>query len=218
MLKKIIISGSAFGCTVHNGKYVYIINYDKSHIYKLDYKLNKMKTYGTIIEEDLWDEHNDRMDELNSPSAVCCQDEFVFVSDHERIQIFTLDLKFYDFIEFNFEPSSIAASSTTIGICGENQGIYFWDIRTKKIKKKYSNINGVLMRFIASHFCIFSWESENGKIYFFDKEGELIDEICVQSLINKIQNIRGFDGFMLSTEDSSLFFLYSDREIFKFKF
>ena len=177
-----------------------------------------MKTYGTIIEEDLWDEHNDRMDELNSPSAVCCQDEFVFVSDHERIQIFTLDLKFYDFIEFNFEPSSIAASSTTIGICGENQGIYFWDIRTKKIKKKYSNINGVLMRFIASHFCIFSWESENGKIYFFDKEGELIDEICVQSLINKIQNIRGFDGFMLSTEDSSLFFLYSDREIFKFKF
>ena len=105
----------------------------------MDNELNLIKTFGSA---------GDGMDQLIGPRTICCQNDYLFVSDrfNKRIQILTLDLEFHDTIQLDFLPLSIAVSSTTIGIDG-SIGIFFYDLQTKILKKEYSNINGIKKRF-----------------------------------------------------------------------
>ena len=83
----------------------------------MDNELNLIKTFGSA---------GDGMDQLIGPRTICCQNDYLFVSDrfNKRIQILTLDLEFHDTIQLDFLPLSIAVSSTTIGIDG-SIGIFF---------------------------------------------------------------------------------------------
>ena len=141
-LKKIDIKGDLFGCAIHDDEGIYLTDGDNHCIYLMDNELNIIKTFGS---------EGDDMDQFDHPCTIICQNDYLFVSDwfNKRIQILTLDLKYLDTIQLDFDPESIAVSKTTIGINGSMvSGIFFYDIKTKKMKKEYRNINGRIVLLI----------------------------------------------------------------------
>ena len=207
-LKKIDVPGSVYGCAVHYKKGIYVTDYTKCCIYMMDNQLNMIKTFG---------KKGSSMNQLEYPTSICCQDDYVYVCDscNKRIQIFTLDLKYHDTIQLVFRPCFIAVSCTTIAICVESKkGIHFYDIKTKELKKKYSDIDGRIS-VIDSYFYVISGMRI---LYVFDNEGDLIDETSVEKLKDFIRGNGEWDGFMLSTEDYLLFLSYYNENVLKFKF
>ena len=157
----------------------------------------------------------DGKDQFQYPSTIIRQNEYLFVSDagNKRIQILTLDFKYHDTIQLDFHPCSIAVSSTIIGIFKYLSGIYFYDLKTKKMKKEYQNINGRI-NLIDSHFYVMTCDSPQ-KLLIFDEEGDLIDEASVKS-IN--EHFRSYDdGFMFLTKDNLFVTSRSGGNVLKFK-
>ena len=208
LLKTIYIPGSAYGCAVHKDKGIYISDYTECCIYLMDNQLNMIKTFGT---------RGSDTDQFDSPSSIFCQDEYLFVSDQEnkRIQILTLDLKYHDTIQLDFKARFIAVSSSTICLCCKNNGIYFYETKTKELKKKYPNFKGRIS-VIDSNFYVVSCLTPK-ILYVFDKEGELIDETRVKTRNDSINDIFGWDGFMISMEDYFLI-ISNFYSILKFKY
>ena len=212
-LKKVDIEGPSLGCAIYNDKGIYISDFYKDCIYLMDNQLDIMKTFGS---------NGDCIDQLNGPNTICCHNEYLFVSDegNKRIQILTLDLKYHDTIKLDFCPESIAVSNTTIGIHGANYKIYFYDLKTKRLKKEYRKINGRIS-LIDSHFYVVTnrasikFYEEPKKLFIFDEEGELIDEISVESISEHIQS--NDDGFMFLTKDYLFVTSHTGEKILKFK-
>ena len=211
-LKKVDISSR--GCAIHNDKGIYITGDENHCIYLMDNELNIIKTFGS---------EGDGMDQFFYPCSICCQNDYLFVSDNlnKRIQIFTLDLKYHDTIRLDFYPQSIALSNTTIGIHKsdysnnekKDEKIYFYDLKTKTLKKEYPNISGRIS-LIDSHFYVLTCEPPK-KLFIFDQEGELIDEASVESIS---KYIKGFwDGFMFLTKDNLFVTSFNGENILKFK-
>ena len=207
-LTKVDIKCPAFGCAIYNDKNIYITDFGNHCIYFMDNELNIVQTFGS---------EGDGVDQLYFPFTIFCQNEYLFVSDssNKRIQILTSDLKYHDTIQLDFYTWSIALSSTAIGIHGENDKIYFYDIKTKRLKKEYSNINGRIS-LIDSHFYVISCKQPQ-KLFIFDEEGELIDETSVDSISEHIQNQQGWDGFMFLTKDNLFVTSWSGGKVLKFK-
>ena len=209
-LQKMDITRHAIGCDIHNQKGIYITDDDKHCIYLMNNELNIIKTFGS---------EGSSMDQLNCPCTIFCQNEYLFVSDslNERIQILTLDLKYHDTIQLDFDPVSIAVSSTTIGIheIGLTDQINFYDLKTKTLKKEYPDISGRI-NFIDSHFYVVTFRPPSKKLFIFDQEGELIDEaIIVESFSEHIKMF--WDGFMFLTEDNLFVPSFSGGKVLKFK-
>ena len=205
-LKKADISAS--GCAIHNQTDIYVTDYASGCIYLLDNELNLQKTFGS---------KGDRMDQLYYPTTICCQNKYLFVSDkvNERIQILTLDLQYHDTVQLNFHPESIAVSSATIGIQEYCKHIFFYDIKTKKMKKEYPSISGRIS-LIDSHFYVLTYNPPK-KLFIFDQEGELIDEASVESISEHIRNETGRDGSMFLMNDYLFISSFSGRKLLKYK-
>ena len=206
-LKKIDRQGSLVGCSIYNDKHIYVTDYETACVYLMDNELNILKTFGS---------KGSGMDQFNCPCTIFCQNEYLFVSDHvnKRIQILTLDLKYFDTIQLNFGPRSIAVSSTTIGI-SETDKIFFYDIKTKNLKKEHPNIFGRI-NLIESYFYVVSLKPSN-KLFIFDQEGELINETSIESISEHIKHPYGWDGFMLLTKDYLIFLSYTEGKVLRFK-
>ena len=201
------IPGHAMGCAVYNDKDIYITDNTKSCIYLMDIELNIKKIFGS---------KGSGVDQFNYPFTIFCKNEYLFVSDHanKRIQILTLNLEYHDSIQLDFDPVSIAVSSTTIGIHG-NDNTCFYDIKTKILKKKYSDIFGRIS-LIDSYFYVISCKPPK-KLFIFDQEGELVDEACLESISEHITNLY-WDGFMFLTNDYLFISSYTGKKVLKFKF
>ena len=206
-LKKVDIKGHAGGCAIYNDKNIYISDHYKHCIYLMDTDLNIIKTFGS---------RGRGMNLFNCPLNIFCQNEYLFVSDfgNERIQILTLDFKYHDTIKLDFYPYSIAVSSTTIGINGPNEKIYFYDLKTKTLIKKYEKKCKSRISFIDSHFYVVTWRPPQ-KLLIFDEEGELIDEASIESISEHIRDY--MDGFMFKINDYLFVTSFSQKKILKFK-
>ena len=92
-------------------------------------------------------------------------------------------------------------------------GIYFYDRKTKTLKKEYRNIDGRIS-LIKSHFYVVTYNSPK-KLFIFDKEGELVDEASVESINEHIQSYD--DGFMFLTKDNLFVTSRSGGNVLKLK-
>ena len=120
-----------------------------------------------------------------------------------------LDFEYHDTIQLDYQPRSIEASNTTIGICSSDK-ICFYDKKTKKLKKQYAGSFGRIS-LIDSHFYVFSGKPPN--LYIFDDEGILTEKIGLPS--NLIED--SSDGFLFSTEDNLLVLSKNGKKISKSK-
>ena len=75
-LKKVDFTGHVIGCAIHNDKNIFITDYLKHCIYLMDTELNIIKTFGS---------KGDRMDQLNGPTTIICQNDYLFVSDSSNM-------------------------------------------------------------------------------------------------------------------------------------
>ena len=207
--KKIHIEGPAFGCAIHNDKGIFITDHENGCIYLMDNELNIIKTFGS---------KGKGIDQLNGPTTIICQNDYLFVSDlfNRRIQILTLDLKYHDTIELDFHPCSVAASSKTIGMIELSRypnKIYFYDLKTKKMKKVYQSIDGKIC-FIDSHFYVVNFNPTK-KLLIFDEEGKFVDEARIESIGEHINS--SWDGFMFSSKYNLFISSKSGGNVLKFK-
>ena len=210
---------NAKGCAVYNDKNIYISDSYKNCISLINFDGNKefskeIKSFGSQGSDD---------EQLNNPSTIFCENEYLYVSDNKnkRIQILTLDLIYDDTIQLNFEPQSIAVSSTTIGIVGQTlighkgkYDLYFYDIKTKSLKNEYKNLRGRIS-LIGSYFYVVT-SKPSTKVFIFDKEGDLIDEASIAESIKPYINCLN-DGFMFSTTSYLFVASYTGEKFLKFK-
>ena len=133
----------------------------------------------------------------------------------KKIQLFTLDLEYHYTIQLDFNPNSIAVSCTTIGVHEYPSGIYFYDLKTKRLKKEYRNIDGRIS-FIDSHFYVLTYK-QHQKLFIFDEEGELIDESSAESISGHIRSEDEWDGFMFLTKDYLFVTSHRGENVLKFK-
>ena len=78
--------------------------------------------------------------------------------------------------------------------------IYFYNIKTKTLKKEYRNICDRI-NLIDSHFYVITYQPPK-KLFIFNQEGELVDESSVESISEYIGHEDGWDCFMFSTNDN----------------
>ena len=196
----------AVGCAIHNDKNIYITDYDKCCIYLMDNQLKMIKKFGC---------KGSTMNQFNIPLSICMKDEFLYVCDlgNKRIQILKLNFEYHETIQLDFYPQFIEISNTTIAICG-SQGIYFYDKRTKQLKKKYPAILSRISLIDFNFYVISGTLVKN--LFIFDHEGELIDEVILENLRDTIVNF--YDGYILSTEDYLLVLSNNGEKFLKYKF
>ena len=205
--KKVDFSNFAFGCAISNDKNIYITDWNNSCICLMDKELNIIKKFGT---------KGSNNNEFNNLTCICCRDDFLFVCDYSnrRIQILKLDFEYHDTIQLNCFPLSIEVSNTTIGICGFEGGIYFYDRRTKAFKKQYPNNIIGRISFIGSNFYVLSYKPSK-KVYVFDAEGNLLEEFEIEIFGKLITDIK--DGIIFSSKDYLFVSSFSRKTILKFK-
>jgi hypothetical protein len=158
------------GIAFNNRNELYISDSKHNCIYMMDFKLNSIKTFGTVGEGN---------DQFNRPFGLYCKEDLLYVCDHsnKRIQILSLDLEYVDTIKLYYWPSSIKISDSTIGISGSN-GTYFYDLKTKELKKKYSHVKGKINK-VDSNFYVSSFSNcfYTKFCYYFNKDASLVSSL-----------------------------------------
>ena len=126
---------------------------------------------------------------------------------NRRIQILTLDLEYSNTIQLGEYPYTVQISNTTIGVSCRETTI-FYDLDSKTLKYKHKIAGTFTINYIHSTFCGLSVERK--KIYFFDSDGNFLDEKAFHEKLILTDN--GPSGSMCRYKD----ILYESGEVFKF--
>ena len=195
----------SFGVAVHKtNNLIYVSNWSNDCVYMLDYELNKIKSFGSQGSG----AHN-----LYRPFGICYKDDHLYVCDasNQRIQILSSNLEYVDTLKLQYVPHTIKISNTSIGFCGSNNSINFYDIRTKNLKKQCPNVSGRISE-IDSIFYLVSYNPTK-KIFCFDTDGNLIEEYGAEGLNPYISYV--CDGLIL-TFNNSIMLANNKGNILKF--
>ena len=194
----------AVGCVLNHKNTVYISERDPHCIHEFDLNLEKIKSVGSKGSEN---------NNFNIPLGISYRDDHLYVCDYEnkRIQILDIDLNFFDAIKLDYRPCTIQISNTTIGVHGEN-GIYFYDLKTKALKNEYKNFSGRIS-YIYSNFYVMSIDNPK-KAYLFDHEGNLVDEFKIDKIMSS--NTMWCDASILCYNKSLLVSSYCKSQLYKF--
>jgi hypothetical protein len=203
-IKKVEIS-LPVGCALSPKNSVFISDYNNHCIYKMDFNLNKLKTIGSFGYES---------NQFKNPLCICCENNCLYVCDNNnyRIKILNLDLEPIEAIKLSSKPYSVKASKTTICIqCAE--GTFFYDLLNKSLKKHYESVYGRISYF-NSMFCVSSYDESAKKIYFYDNNGQQVDELSLNRLSEFITEWA--DGLIISSKNKIFISTHSGKKILKF--
>ena len=191
-----------------NGKNnrIYFTNRDSHEVIMTDLNVCKIKSFGSIgsIER-----------QFNDPCGICYIDGFVYVCDskNERIQILNEELEYCKSVPLDYEPWLIKGSNNLICIeRNDGQGISFYDLKANFSLihnyehgwGKISNLNG----------CFYECCVKKKRIYCYDEEGSIIEEINIDRFDNIISN--SWDGYLFSFKKNLLMLCYNKRKIIQF--
>ena len=105
---------------------------------------------------------------------VCVATVTICILDsNKRIQILTLDFEYSSTIQLDDDPYRVQISNTTIGVSC-NQATLFYDLVSKALKYKHNIYGTFNINYIDSIFCALNYEEK--KIYFFDLDGNFLEE------------------------------------------
>ena len=170
---------------------IYASNWSNDCVYMFDLELNKLKSFGT---------RGMANSNLYRPFGICMKNEKLYVCDasNQRIQILNSDLTYIDSIHLNYVPNTIKILDTTIGVCGSNCTLNFYDLETKSLKKQYSNVSGRINEIDSTFY--FVTFSPNKVIYCYDSDGNYKEEIDIDMLGTYFNYI--WDGIILNFDNS----------------
>ena len=175
-IKSVSTGGFSF-CALSRRNEIYVSVYGKHCIISFDLNLNKLKEFGS---------KGAGNNQLKYPYGLCCHGDYVYICDwgNQRIQILTLDLEYSNTIQIDgLRPFRVQTSETTIGVsCGELSTL-FYDTKTRALKFEHNNYGTWNLNYIDSTFYGLNYEEE--KFYFFDSDGNFIEEMVMNDNLSK---------------------------------
>ena len=149
--------------------------------------------------------------ELNSIESIACNNNYLYVIDSSKQQIFifNLNLEYVDKFKIEFKPNQMKANNETIcfGLC---EIIYFYNIKTKLFTNKFGCKVGKI-NVINSIFYVFDYQIR--KYYIFDTHGALIGEIDANKIFNF--DVTEHDGSFTFDGKFLIIALYSTKNVIR---
>ena len=124
--------------------------------------------------------------------SISCNDNYVYVSvvGTGKVEVYSLDLnRNVDSFNLGYRPEIITVSNSTLCV-STSEKIYFYDIETKALKS-YHEMNFGNVSYISPFFFVYKYK----KIYCYDEDGDLVDEIDAERLFTKTYPNDGYMGF-----------------------
>ena len=198
-----------YGLALSQNNFIYASSVTNNCIWKLNMELKLVKSFGSkgTNNESLW-----------VPTGICCFGDSLYICDcnNKRIQILDLDLNYISTMGLDYCPHTIKVSSETIGICGYNETINFYDLITKNLTKRYAGILGRISA-VESNFYVTSWKP-SWRVYSFNNKGEKDHEIDMDRFkrYEFFQNTAGWDGLVFSFNKNLYITSYTKQKLLKF--
>jgi hypothetical protein len=196
----------AVAVAIDSPKRIYFTNRDSHEVIMTDLNVNKIKSFGSIGQLN---------DQFNDPCGIAYIEGLVYVCDskNERIQILHSGLEFCKSVPLDYEPWLIKGSSNVVCIeRNDGQGISFYNLKDNfSLIQNYYHGWGKISNLNGSFYecCV-----KKKRIYCYDEEGSLIDEINVERFDNIISN--SWDGYLFTFKTNLLMLCYNKRKIIQF--
>ena len=178
-LDNAIIQGLAFNKL--KNKLMIAYNGNKISTFNRNYK-RLAKTYPDSSVTNSADLELFDTDELTSIESIACNDNYFYVFDSSKQQIFIFDLnlKYSGKFKIDFKPNQMKANNDTICF-GLREILYFYNIKTKIFTDKFECKVGKI-NVINSIFYVFNYQLK--KYYIFDAFGVLCGEIDAKKIFS----------------------------------
>jgi hypothetical protein len=192
----------------NNENLIYITEFSKCQVIMTDLNFNKIKSVGSM---------GSNFDQFNYPNGIALLDHKLYVADTEnkRIHILTEDLNFERTQNLDFEPWIIKISNDRL-ICisrFDKPGLYFYDFDSFICINHFDDHAYGRLSKINSFF--FELEKDSSNLYFYDKNGNLIENIDMARL-GDIFNSHA-DGIMVYHNKKVIFSSDSKKKLLKLK-
>lgn len=151
--------------------------------------------------------------ELTSIELIACNDDFLYVFDasKQQIFIFNLNLEYVNKFKIDFKPHQMKANNETI--CFSISGsVYFFNIKTRLFIHKFECKVGKI-NVIDSIFYVFDYQLK--KYYIFDAHGAFFGEIDAKKVFSF--NATEDDGTFTFDGKLLLVASYSTKKIIRIK-
>jgi len=164
-----------------------------------DLEFNKIFKYGSKGSD---------IDQFQYPSGIAFEEDFLYVCDRNNKRIQKLFASISSEILFSknyvlrYKPDQIKVSN---GVACVRQfyfnSILFYDLNSFELKFKYDNLNGSISE-IGGIF--YSFDFTSSKIYCYDKDGEILNEILNIHFKDLIKNFSQSIGKIVFFKNSIL--------------
>lgn len=125
---------------------------------------------------------------VNNPHGLSFYNGYIYVCDYsnKRIQKLTEELAFVQFYQLDFNPTQIKVHNDLACVRPYNLNfICFYEIENFTLKQKYENHGGTISEING---IFYEYNHSNKKIYCYDRNGELKEEIETDGFNNCINS------------------------------
>ena len=185
---------------------LYIIENTKHRIIMADLDFNFIKYFGSQGCGNL---------EFDFPVDIYFKNSSIYVCDYDnkRIQIFNKDLEFTSTLKIDYNPWKIKVSSRLVCVKSITGEIYFYNLTDLSLHRKYNN---EICRISEYNSCFYEFVFNTKKLHFYDKHGDLKEELKIENFGQYLTNGDFWDGAFIDFKGDLLMLSQSERKVIKF--
>jgi hypothetical protein len=186
-------------------RFIYICDNPNHKILMADFDFNLNKSFGSEGAEN---------NQLRHPCDICFHNDFLYICDNgnKRVQVYSKDLNFVKSIKLDYNPWKIKAINFTI--CVEAYalgGTHFYNLNDFSLIRSYYHGMG---RISQINSCFYEFNHKTKRIYCYDENGELIEEVTLKSLDDVLTSKH--DGAFIDYNREILMMSCNQKKIIKF--
>ena len=185
---------------------LYILEKTKHRIILTDLDFNFIKYFGS---------QGKGNHEFDNPFDICFKNHSIYVCDYgnQRVQIFNKDFEFISTLKTNYGPWKIKVSNLLICVQCFMDEIHFYNLNDLSLHGKYS---GATCGISEYNSCFYAFDvKENKKINFYDKNGDLKEELIIDSFADYFTNKYLRDGTFIDYNVDLIILSKSGKQIIR---
>jgi hypothetical protein len=187
-------------------KTLFISDILKHQVLKTDFDLNKIKSCG---------EKGNNFNQFDLPVGICFRNNYLYICDfnNSRVQILTNNLEYVNSIKVEYNPWTIKASKSKSILCVESYspaGLYVYNLKNMCLLYKYNHDQ---CRLSEIDSFIYEFNRKSHKVYCYDKNGKLENEILLSDASNLTDN---FDGALIYFNGKLIMTCYGKKKFIRF--
>jgi hypothetical protein len=196
---------SPFGIAMNDNYQLYISNFNQHKIFKTDLNFNKIKSFGSV---------GNNNNQFRNPYDICYKNSHLYVCDYgnKRIQILTENLEFEKSFSVNYAPWVVKASNSLLCVeSGNPVGIYFYSLHDLSLQQKYDH---GFCRITEIDSCFYECSTKSKTVFCYDENGCLIEEIKFN--VNDRFACHNYDGAFLNFGGNLLMTWFGAKNFIRF--